>query len=138
MHWAWLVIAKREKSQWGLKKFQQVQVCELGCIPMTETPSVLFKSQTFFNSSLMSSKKRIEQCSLITKKFGCPYRWPQRWTFSTCHLVSESSEFKYCLLYHTEMSKKYDAYLRVSIVGGKRRNIQRNKQIPNNLDRMLI
>lgn len=119
------------ESLWGLNNFSRCKALELECKLMTETPRVLFKSQTFFNVQVLFSPRNIlnsvlslpRNLALITNDHR---DWHSVLDELFLRVLKLSTVF--FVILKALVAKKY-AYLTVSLVGDVMRNIQRNKQI---------
>lgn len=98
---------------------------------MTETPRALFKSQTSFNVQVQFSPGNILNSVLsLPRNLALLTNDHRDWHSVLGKLFLRVLKFStvFFIILKALAAKKY-AYLRVSIVGDKMRNIQRNRQI---------
>lgn len=128
---------QRRKHRWdneslgGLNNFGRCKAFELECKLMTETPRVLFKSQTFFNVQVLFSPGNILNSVLtLARNLALLTNDHRDWHSVLGELflrVLKLSTVFFIIL--KALAAKTYAYLRVSIVGDEMRNTQRNTQI---------
>lgn len=98
---------------------------------MTETPRVLFKSQTFFNVQVLFSPGNILNSVLsLPRNLALLTNDHRDWHSVLDELFLKVLKLStvFFVILKALVAKKY-AYLTVSLVGDVMRNIQRNKQI---------